>query len=66
AKEATKTATKTATDTAKSLKTTADKTLLGDFQSEQQKFADELERKKMASQTAVAAVAPWIGYQEED
>uniref|UniRef100_A0A914XF37 BSD domain-containing protein n=1 Tax=Plectus sambesii TaxID=2011161 RepID=A0A914XF37_9BILA len=65
AKEATKTATKTATDTAKSLKTTADKTLLGDFQSEQQKFADELERKKMASQTAVAAVAPWIGYQEE-
>ncbi|KAM4738646.1 synapse-associated protein 1-like isoform 1-T1 [Anableps anableps] len=38
-----------------------DKTILGDFQKEQEKFVLEREAKKVG-----AAVPPWVGYDEED
>ncbi|XP_062303011.1 synapse-associated protein 1 isoform X2 [Osmerus eperlanus] len=38
-----------------------DKTILGDFQKEQQKFVEEKKAKK-----SDAAVPPWVGYSEEE
>ncbi|XP_029938995.1 synapse-associated protein 1 [Salarias fasciatus] len=38
-----------------------DKTILGDFQKEQQKFVQEKKAKQFSS-----AVPPWVGYYEED
>ncbi|XP_069006875.1 synapse-associated protein 1-like isoform X1 [Embiotoca jacksoni] len=38
-----------------------DKTILGDFQKEQEKFVQEKNAKKFG-----AAVPPWVGYNEED
>ncbi|XP_039983894.1 synapse-associated protein 1-like [Xiphias gladius] len=38
-----------------------EKTILGDFQKEQEKFVKEKEAKKFG-----AAVPPWVGYNEED
>ncbi|XP_040895839.1 synapse-associated protein 1-like [Toxotes jaculatrix] len=38
-----------------------DKTILGDFQKEQEKFVQEKKAKKFG-----AAVPPWVGYNEED
>ncbi|KAK2835910.1 hypothetical protein Q5P01_016394 [Channa striata] len=38
-----------------------DKTILGDFQKEQQKFVQEKKAKKSS-----AAVPPWVGYNDED
>uniref|UniRef100_A0A6I8RFN8 Synapse-associated protein 1 n=1 Tax=Xenopus tropicalis TaxID=8364 RepID=A0A6I8RFN8_XENTR len=38
-----------------------DKTIIGDFQKEQEKFVQEMHFKK-----SEAAVAPWVGYNEEE
>ncbi|XP_076445130.1 synapse-associated protein 1-like isoform X2 [Babylonia areolata] len=59
-----KAAGKTVAEQANKLKTTVEeKTLLGDFSREQDKFlAEKKEQKKQEE----AAVAPWIGYNEEE
>ncbi|XP_033125692.1 synapse-associated protein 1-like [Anneissia japonica] len=62
AKEGTKVMTSTATKTASLLqKTVEDKTFMGDFNKEQEKFMKEKHSKR-----SEAAVAPWVGYNEEE
>ncbi|CAL1531661.1 unnamed protein product, partial [Lymnaea stagnalis] len=59
-----KAATKTVTDTANKIKhTVEEKTILGDFTREQDKFMEE-NREKVKQQEA--AVAPWVGFNDED
>ncbi|OWF47477.1 Synapse-associated protein 1 [Mizuhopecten yessoensis] len=59
-----KAATKTVTDHAKQItKSVEDKTFLGDFSREQDKFVTEKKEKVKRSE---AAVPPWIGYNEEE
>ncbi|XP_077976955.1 synapse-associated protein 1-like [Glandiceps talaboti] len=62
AKEGTKVVTDTATKTASYLKETVEeKTILGDFHKEQDKFIKEKQHKR-----SDAAVPPWVGYNEEE
>ncbi|XP_071955814.1 synapse-associated protein 1-like isoform X2 [Antedon mediterranea] len=62
AKEGTKVVTNTATKTASILqKTVQDKTFMGDFNKEQERFMKEKHSKR-----SEAAVAPWVGYNEEE
>ncbi|CAI9729201.1 Hypothetical predicted protein [Octopus vulgaris] len=57
-------ASKTVADTAKQLKTTVEeKTILGEFTREQEKFVNENKEK---GKHAEAAVPPWVGYNEEE
>uniref|UniRef100_K1RLC3 Synapse-associated protein 1 n=1 Tax=Magallana gigas TaxID=29159 RepID=K1RLC3_MAGGI len=59
-----KTAGKTVVEKAKQIsKEVEDKTFLGDFSKEQEKFVTE---KKEKSKQAEAAVPPWVGYNEEE
>ncbi|XP_071113982.1 synapse-associated protein 1-like isoform X5 [Haliotis cracherodii] len=59
-----KAAGKTVADTAKQLKTTVEeKTMIGDFVKEQDKFVAE---KKDVTKQQDASVPPWIGYNEEE
>lgn len=59
-----KAAGKTVAEQANKLKTTVEeKTILGDFSREQDKFVAEKKEQKKQQE---AAVAPWIGYNEED
>ncbi|XP_070567522.1 synapse-associated protein 1-like isoform X2 [Ptychodera flava] len=61
AKEGTKVVTETASKTANYLKETVEeKTILGDFQKEQEKFVKEKHKR------SDAAVPPWVGYNEEE
>ncbi|XP_047662794.1 synapse-associated protein 1 isoform X2 [Tachysurus fulvidraco] len=70
ASSATKKITESVTETASTIKKTVeegnidsiiDKTILGDFQKEQEKFVQEKNAKKTD-----AAVPPWVGYSEEE
>ncbi|XP_033635983.1 synapse-associated protein 1-like [Asterias rubens] len=62
AKEGTKKVTETAAKTATIIqKTVEEKTIVGDFKKEQDKFVKEKHSKR-----AEAAVPPWVGYNEED
>ncbi|XP_038131763.1 synapse-associated protein 1-like isoform X1 [Cyprinodon tularosa] len=70
ANKASKKLTETMLETAESLRKSVeegklnqiiDKSMLGDFQKEQQRFVLEREAKKVG-----AAVPPWVGYDEED
>ncbi|XP_028817472.1 synapse-associated protein 1 [Denticeps clupeoides] len=70
ASEATKKISESVAETAQSLKRSVedgkidgiiDKTILGDFQKEQEKFVQEKNAKKTD-----AAVPPWVGYNEEE
>ncbi|XP_006822961.2 uncharacterized protein LOC100371335 [Saccoglossus kowalevskii] len=62
AKEGSKIVTDTATKTAGFLKDTVEeKTILGDFHKEQNKFVKENAQKR-----SDAAVPPWVGYNEEE
>ncbi|KAF5897268.1 synapse-associated protein 1, partial [Clarias magur] len=70
ASSATKKITESVAETASSIKKTVeegnidgilDKTILGDFQKEQEKFVQEKNAKKTD-----AAVPPWVGYSEEE
>ncbi|GAB1599415.1 synapse-associated protein 1-like [Argonauta hians] len=57
-------ASKTVADTAKQIKNTVEeKTLLGEFTREQEKFVNENKEK---GKNAEAAVPPWVGYNEEE
>ncbi|XP_022292584.2 synapse-associated protein 1-like isoform X1 [Crassostrea virginica] len=59
-----KTAGKTVVEKAKQIsKEVEEKTFLGDFSKEQEKFVTE---KKEKSKQAEAAVPPWVGYNEEE
>uniref|UniRef100_A0A0B6ZYB4 BSD domain-containing protein n=1 Tax=Arion vulgaris TaxID=1028688 RepID=A0A0B6ZYB4_9EUPU len=59
-----KAAGKTVADTATKIKhTVEEKTILGDFTREQDKFMEE-KREKVKNQEA--SVAPWVGYNDED
>jgi hypothetical protein len=59
-----KAAGKTVADTATKIKhTVEEKTILGDFTREQDKFMEE---KREKSKSQEAAVAPWVGYNNED
>lgn len=59
-----KTATAEVVKTAKNLKDTVEeKTILGEFQREQEKYISENREKKQRSE---AAVPPWVGYNEEE
>ncbi|GFS08726.1 synapse-associated protein 1 [Elysia marginata] len=59
-----KAASKTMADTATKLKhTVEEKTILGDFSKEQDKFVEQKKEKKKQQE---AAVAPWVGYSDED
>ncbi|XP_048769335.2 synapse-associated protein 1-like isoform X2 [Ostrea edulis] len=59
-----KTAGKTVVEKAKQIsKEVEEKTFLGDFSKEQNKFVSE---KKEKSKNAEAAVSPWVGYNEEE
>jgi hypothetical protein len=63
-KTATQTVAKTAVETAKNLKDTVEeKTIIGQFNKEQEKFVTEQREKKSKSE---AAVPPWVGYNEEE
>ncbi|KAK6170438.1 hypothetical protein SNE40_018833 [Patella caerulea] len=54
----------TVADTAKQIKSTVEeKTIIGDFTKEQNKFVAE---KKEVKRHQEAAVAPWVGYNEEE
>ncbi|XP_038077568.1 synapse-associated protein 1-like isoform X2 [Patiria miniata] len=62
AKEGTKKVTETAAKTATIIqKTVQEKTIVGDFKKEQDKFVKEKHSKR-----AEAAVPPWVGYNEEE
>ncbi|XP_013887155.1 synapse-associated protein 1 [Austrofundulus limnaeus] len=70
ASSATKKLSESVVETAQSIKKTVeegkidgiiDKTILGDFQKEQEKFVQEKKAKK-----SEAAVPPWVGYNEEE
>lgn len=55
---------KTVADTAKQLKNTVEeKTILGEFTREQEKFVNENKEK---GKSAEASVPPWVGYNEEE
>lgn len=55
---------KTVADTAKQLKNTVEeKTILGEFTREQEKFVNENKEK---GKNAEASVPPWVGYNEEE
>ncbi|XP_052826980.1 synapse-associated protein 1 isoform X2 [Octopus bimaculoides] len=57
-------ASKTVADTAKQFKTTVEeKTILGEFTREQEKFVNENKEK---GKHAEAALPPWVGYNEEE
>ncbi|GFO33407.1 hypothetical protein PoB_005991200 [Plakobranchus ocellatus] len=59
-----KAASKTMADTATKLKNTVEeKTILGDFSKEQDKFVEQKKEKRKQQE---AAVAPWVGYSDED
>ncbi|CAH1798808.1 unnamed protein product [Owenia fusiformis] len=59
-----KEATKNVVETAKTLKSTVEeKTILGEFSKEQDKFVSENRERKKQSE---AAVPPWVGYNEEE
>ncbi|KAK3704585.1 hypothetical protein RRG08_033625 [Elysia crispata] len=59
-----KAASKTMADTATKLKNTVEeKTILGDFSKEQDKFVEQKKEKKKQQE---AAVAPWVGYSDEE
>ncbi|XP_013094070.1 synapse-associated protein 1-like isoform X3 [Biomphalaria glabrata] len=59
-----KAATKTVADTASKIKhTVEEKTILGDFTREQDKFVEE---KKEKVKQQEAALAPWVGYGDEE
>ncbi|XP_013414769.1 synapse-associated protein 1 isoform X2 [Lingula anatina] len=63
-KVATKTVASTAASTAKQIKhTVEEKTILGDFSKEQERFVNEKKEKQRLSD---AAVPPWVGYNEEE
>jgi len=57
---------KSATETAKKVTSTvADKTILGDFDNEQQKFTEQIETQQRNTESTVSALPPWVGFHEE-